>query len=802
MYFECDVENKLLGIFPENGGVIAEISATGPDGGKVVLPILKRSAQKIVADAAELVPWSPDAPRLYRLAVGEKECRFGFMSLRTCGNDRVLLNGERIFLRGCIRGITAHEHPNLTGGTLREAAEKYIRQAKKYGFNLVRFHSTVPHPEFVEAADELGFLIHAEIGFAYSYDEHGKKTGIDMDSRDWEETIVRYRNHPSMAIFCIGNEMHNSGHQPGVKVLCERGRQLAPGKLILDNSGWGEYDRTTADIFCQHIAYYFPFKRHAGMFESDACWRINGSAYDAPLTAETSGSLVRTSVRREATPVRPVLAHEAMHYIEIADYAALNRKFDEFAARVGPEYLKANGIVKPRFLTELPELIRRKKLTARMPDLIRASEEFKKAAIKVYMEKLRFSRLCGFEMLQFADCLKYENRNGIVDCFDDDKYIDAAWMREFNADTVLLMDVPKENFRYGEPVNAAVYLSCFTPDAGARGTLTVAVDCGGGTREIVYEGRDFVPVPGVHKLAELCMNFTAAPEAKTFRVTAEFVSDKLKIANHWKLWLYPEARLDFRPETDLREGGSFAALLNAAAAGRETRRDISVTDALDDRLFDQLAEGKTVLLLYDRNASGHQYLWPSTLERFKPCIWDRGSNLGGVFNDPVLAAAMGGGRYFDLNAQPLLEGGWKLNLDDFPCPVDELVFGADKPVRDRMKGMIDGVKCFIDADTLRNFCHTAAIKVGPGKLIVCTMNRHNCMDAGAAAFFTGLLNRLPALAVRSEISAAELKRYLAQATARGPVPEDVMNHFWELDDKPVEDTLFWEACNVDLRKIK
>ena len=35
-----------------------------------------------------------------------------------------------------------------------------------------------------------------------------------------------------------------------------------------------------------------------------------------------------------------------------------------------------------------------------------------------------------------------------------------------------------------------------------------------------------------------------------------------------------------------------------------------------------------------------------------------------------------------------------------------------------------------------------------------------------------------------------------------PVPEDVMNHFWELDDKPVEDTLFWEACNVDLRKIK
>ena len=43
----------------------------------------------------------------------------------------------------------------------------------------------------------------------------------------------------------------------------------ADNKLILDNSGWGEYDRTTADIFCQHIAYFFPFKHHKDMFLED-----------------------------------------------------------------------------------------------------------------------------------------------------------------------------------------------------------------------------------------------------------------------------------------------------------------------------------------------------------------------------------------------------------------------------------------------------------------------------------------------------------------------------------------------------
>ena len=50
----------------------------------------------------------------------------------------------------------------MTGGTAKDAAVKNIRQAKKFGFNLVRFHSTIPSDEFVEAADEEGLLIHME----------------------------------------------------------------------------------------------------------------------------------------------------------------------------------------------------------------------------------------------------------------------------------------------------------------------------------------------------------------------------------------------------------------------------------------------------------------------------------------------------------------------------------------------------------------------------------------------------------------------------------------------------------------
>ena len=133
-----------------------------------------------------------------------------------------------------------------------------------------------------------------EIGFAYEYGPQGK-TGISMDNKNWEETILKYRNNPSVAIFCIGNEMHNAGRKPEVRHLYNLGKTLAPAKLIMDNSGWGEYDRTTADIYSQHIAYYFPFKHHQEMFKQDFCWHINGSVTQRPMSVETNGVKVITA---------------------------------------------------------------------------------------------------------------------------------------------------------------------------------------------------------------------------------------------------------------------------------------------------------------------------------------------------------------------------------------------------------------------------------------------------------------------------------------------------------------------------
>ncbi|MBQ4329726.1 MAG: hypothetical protein IJC27_08350 [Lentisphaeria bacterium] len=749
-----------------------------------------------VFDGSALERWSPGNPVLYFLEAEDVRERFGFCELRTFGNTDILLNGERCYLKGYIRGITAHEHPNMTGGTLKDAAVKNIRQAKKYGFNLVRFHSTVPTMDFVEAADEEGLFIHMEIGFAYEYDENGNKKSLAMDNANWRETILRFRNHPSVAIFCIGNEMHNSGHQPGVYALCDTGRKLAPGKLIMDNSGWGEYDRPTADIFSQHIAYYFPYKHHKDMFITDDCWRINGSTYDSPLLDSGKTSSATAEIRREAVPLRPVLAHEALHYIDIPDYEALSKKFDDFCAKVGKEYLEVNGIQKPRFMTELPELIRRKGLTGKLPDYIKGSQVFKLMAFKTYIERMRDSAICGYEMLQLADCLKYENKNGILDCFDDDKFFDPKWMLSINGDAVLLGCFEKETFFEDEQVNMVLKISNFLPDPRIRGDVKVQVD-----GETVYTGKDFSLVGGLQKLAEIALRFDAKNKARKSVVTAEFVSGSISLRNSWDIWLYPHAEIKNVPVCRLMNQ-ELAEWVNIS--GKKADENVIFTDRFNEKVFDDLNSGRHVVLLYHRDNDGQDYYLPGALERFKPCIWDRGSNLGGVILNPVLNDALASERYFDKNLQVLLEAGYKVCLDDFPVAVTEHIFGIDKPVRDRMKGLIHGVKDFIDTDTFRNFSHLFTVKVGNGQLTVCTMHPADSWysDPVRDNFFAAIFNNLGEFESDKEISITELKDYLIRTTAAGIRREDVMNHFWEIDNKPVEDKLYWEEVKIDMRKHK
>lgn len=792
MYVYSDTKANLL--YVETVDACKCFDIQSQDGSRVECPILYSrqivGGYRTALDAANLLPWNLEKPILYQISAGGETIRFGHTSLRTFQASTVLLNETPVYLRGYIRGIVAHDHPNMTGQSDYDAARKNILQAKKYGFNLVRFHSTVPTEDFVRAADELGLLIHMEIGYQYEINADGTKR-VSTNNSTWVDTILKYRNHPSVAIFCIGNEMHNAGHFQEVQALYEEGKRLAPTKLIMDNAGWGEYDRTSADIFSQHIAYYFPYKQHRDMFVSDDAWLINGSVSDEPLNCETHNSAFTSVVHRHAIPVCPTLSHEAVHYIDIPDYGALCRKYEEFASRVGEEYMKAHHIKKPRFMTELPELIERKHLQPYMADYCAGSQRFRQMATKIFLERLRLSKLCGFEMLQFSDCFKYENKNGIVDCFDDDKNIEATTFRQSNDDLVLLKDQDKETYFEDEAVDFTIYVSDFDSNPELCGDLIVYAD---GVPAFV--GKSYVLVGDLQKLASVHMTFAARGEACRHEIRAVFTYRGKIAENSWSIWTYPHKKPVCCPEC-----GSLTPELMSFMQSGTQRSELYVTDSFDESVFLKLAEGKTALLLYRYGAEQNKWQMPGAIERFKPCIWDRGSNLGGFVRDEGLCSALAVDRYFDLNLQKLLEAGSKVNLDHFPCAVNEIFCGIDKPVRDRMQGLVTGNKNFVDDGMLRRFSHLFSFKVGSGKLLVCTLNVDTPSDPVVQNFLSAVVDRADQFADGFGIDADVFRKWLDEVNDAGFTPEDIMNRFWEQDNKPVEDVLFWEDAGINLADI-
>ncbi len=234
--------------------------------------------------------------------------------------------------------------------------------------------------------------------------------------------------------------------------------------------------------------------------------------------------------------------------------------------------------------------------------------------------------------------------------------------------------------------------------------------------------------------------------------------------------------------------------------------DITITADIR-KAFSELEKGKKVCLVYRSDFTRHvvhkdmknpEYAFKASWNRFKPVIWDRGTNYGGLLNREILNKyGFSTEGYYDYNLSVLSEDCDKINLDDFPVKVKNIISGIDKSCRDRFDAYKD---CFNLPDliydrTLRNFSYMFEAAAGQGKLLVCGLN------------FTGLDENEPSTVCMANfvidymksddfnpnagISIDELKAYMKKC-AEKPVRESIMTQFWEMDDAPVESKLFWK----------
>jgi len=162
------------------------------------------------------VLWDVYTPELYRVHVtvlkdgavsDEYETNFGFRTLDFTPRDGLLLNGKRVE----IKGVCNHHDLGALGAAFNtRAAERQLELLKEMGCNAIRTSHNPPAPELVDLCDKMGFLMEVEAFDTWRIGK--KKNDYNLLFNAWhvedlKAMVRRDRNHPSVIIWSIGNEV-------------------------------------------------------------------------------------------------------------------------------------------------------------------------------------------------------------------------------------------------------------------------------------------------------------------------------------------------------------------------------------------------------------------------------------------------------------------------------------------------------------------------------------------------------------------------------------------------------------------
>jgi beta-galactosidase len=188
--------------------------------------------------------WSTDSPTLYTAITevykdgqltDKAEIKFGIRSISFDAVNGFLLNGKPIKLKG---GCVHHDNGPLGAKAYDRAEERRIEILKAAGFNAIRCSHNPPSPAFLDACDRLGMLVMDEAFDMWRIGNNPGDYHLYFDEwwqRDIESMVMRDRNHPSIIMWSIGNEIRDM-ESPKViaveKMLAEYIRKIEPTRPV------------------------------------------------------------------------------------------------------------------------------------------------------------------------------------------------------------------------------------------------------------------------------------------------------------------------------------------------------------------------------------------------------------------------------------------------------------------------------------------------------------------------------------------------------------------------------------------
>jgi beta-galactosidase len=189
--------------------------------------------------------WSTENPNLYTAIIeiqDEKgklldvvEETFGIRSIEFSVEKGFLLNGVPTLLKG---GCMHHDNGPLGAAAYDRAEERRVELMKASGFNAIRCSHNPPSEAFLAACDKLGMLVIDETFDMWRKQKNPQDYHLYFDEwwqRDVDAMVLRDRNHPSIIMWSIGNEIQERGEPEGfktAKMLADYVRSLDPTRPV------------------------------------------------------------------------------------------------------------------------------------------------------------------------------------------------------------------------------------------------------------------------------------------------------------------------------------------------------------------------------------------------------------------------------------------------------------------------------------------------------------------------------------------------------------------------------------------
>ena len=203
---KIDVNQSILA---QNGEMVANVTS------KVGLSAEQSKEAESSIQISNPERWDITNPALYTLVtrlerdgklLDEYHTPFGIRTIRFTADDGFYLNDRRVQLKGV---NLHHDHGPLGAAFNYRAMKRQLEIMKAMGVNAIRNSHNVAAPELLDLCDKMGLLVFNEV-----FDKYDAKADI-LQETDFEEFahrnirnfVVRDRNHPSVFLWSVGNEI-------------------------------------------------------------------------------------------------------------------------------------------------------------------------------------------------------------------------------------------------------------------------------------------------------------------------------------------------------------------------------------------------------------------------------------------------------------------------------------------------------------------------------------------------------------------------------------------------------------------